>query len=150
MIDWKDPKSSVSKYFNVCELIWLPTWKRLAVESDGLDEHVKAQLLVFAIQMDTVRDFLGSPILVHCWYRPPAYNAQIGGAKYSAHMAQGPWAAVDFHVDGFGSLAGCAEMRAKILPMLDSWGFRMEDIVGDWVHLDSKPTGNGLPRFFRP
>lgn len=149
-IDWKDPKAKASDHFTVGELIWLPQWRRLAVDTDGLDYRVKRQLLTFAKRMDRVRVYLGYPIAVHCWYRPPAYNSLVKGARYSAHQCQGIWSAVDFHATGFDGIEGCSIMRAKILPMLDSWEMRMEKISGPWIHLDSKVPGDGQPRFFTP
>jgi len=151
-IDWTDPKAQVSKHFSVGELLWLPTWSRLATEGDGLDEHVKGQLVAFAGSMDKVRQFVAMPIVVHCWFRPREYNSlpSIGGARHSAHMCEGSWAAVDFHVGGFDGTDGCAEIRAKLLPMLDAWGMRMENRVGTWIHLDSRQPNDGQPRFFIP
>lgn len=149
LIDWKDPKAEASKHFSIGELIWLPTLVRLATEEDGLDDHVKGQLLNFATLMDVVREFVGAPIVVHCWYRPPAYNALVKGARYSAHQCLGNWSACDFHVMGFDGIDGCTITRAKILPMLDSWGMRMENNSGgNWIHLDNKTPGAGQPRFF--
>ncbi|CAN5686338.1 hypothetical protein BH23CYA1_BH23CYA1_08310 [soil metagenome] len=51
--------------------------------------------------MEEVRDRLGNrPIRVNSWYRDPASNAAVGGARFSRHMAGD---AVDFVVIGLGS-----------------------------------------------
>lgn len=42
--------------------------------------------------------FGGAPITVNSWYRSPARNRAVGGAKNSMHMTGG---AVDFTIDGF-------------------------------------------------
>ncbi len=148
-IDWNDEKSLISRYFTVREALWLPTWGRLATEADGLTDRIKGEIEFFAQEvMDVLRGALAAPILVHCWFRPPAYNALIGGAPKSPHMSTGHWSACDFHLAGFGTTEGCADTREWIMPYLAPLGIRMEDIVGPWVHCDSMPPLSGQPRFF--
>jgi hypothetical protein len=81
---------------------------------------------------------------VHCAYRPLAYNILVGGVMGSAHLAG---RAVDFHVQDLD----CDEARALILGhnLLNSLNLRMEDIQGDWIHIDTRnPSQRG--RFFKP
>jgi len=145
MIDWNDPASQVSKYFTVKEAIWLPSWNRLATYEDGLTDQVKQTLTDFLnTKMDGVREFLGSPIHVHCCYRPPAYNQLIGGSAKSAHMALIGAAAIDFDIG-----EPCDHTRAKLLTELTPRGLRMENNPGSkWIHLDNAPP---IPnRYFKP
>ncbi len=141
-MDWLDPSAKVSKFFTVKECLWLPTWKRCADASDGLDDTVKANLKDLCGKLDKVREFLGKPIMVHVTYRPEKYNALIGGAKNSTHKFG---KAMDFHVTGLP----CDEVRKLLLPKLADFGLRMEDLPGSgWIHLDtSEPKPN---RFFKP
>ena len=39
-------------------------------------------------------------------------------------------------------------MRQVILPHLEEWSIRMEDINGGWIHIDTNPVG--YKRFFKP
>jgi uncharacterized protein YcbK (DUF882 family) len=142
-INWNDPASKISDHFTVKDALWLPTWNRMASANDGLDEAVKTSLIALFKQMDVVRDFFGKPIIVHVTYRPDAYNKLIGGAPASSHVRG---MAVDFHVVG----VNCDDARAKIVPMLEAWGMRCENLPGSsWVHLDMRAAGPG-GHFFKP
>lgn len=155
-LDWNDPKSKISKYFTVNDAIMLRNWNRLANQDDGLNDTVKANLIEIFRKMDIVREFLGVPVYVKSAYRPSAYNVSIGGAKQSAHMAAIGYAAVDFwcDADGDGDKDGddCDVIKAKLMPMLEQWGLRMEDNGKNarWVHIDDKALVAGGNRFFKP
>ena len=153
MIDWSAPEAMISRHFSVHEALWLPTWRREADEEDGLDERVKAELVRLAKIMDIVRDRIEVPIVVHCWFRPKAYNALVGGAQGSAHTCGGPWSAVDWSAalpscQSRGE--SCDKLRAMILPWLEEFGLRMENNGpgAPWVHLDTKPPV--ATRYFKP
>jgi hypothetical protein len=149
-IDWTDPAAMVTTHFNVSDCLMLPTWGRLANESDGLDDDVKANLVTLCNHMETIRQFIGNkPIQSHCAYRPAAYNELIGGAPHSAHVIG---KAMDFHVVEYGGNNGCDYVRGLLVPQLQEWGVRMEDTSEkanrDWVHIDfAQPNPN---RFFKP
>lgn len=152
-IDWTDPACQVSPHFTVRDAIWLPQWERLSLPSDGMTPAVCASLVRFILgPMEDIRSALGNkPIITHVTYRPPAYNAlqSVGGAPGSAHQCLGPWAAMDWHLEG--SL--CDDVRKKILDLglLEFLGLRMENKPGaGWVHLDNAPTGANGRRFFTP
>ena len=57
-----------------------------------------AELAAF---LERVRvQFGGKPIVITSGYRPPAINAQVGGASNSEHLYQPGCGAVDFYIDG--------------------------------------------------
>lgn len=143
-----DPKELIPgcSHFTWREALWLPSWNRMAEESDGLTDEIKQNLISSFQWMETVRSYFDKPINVHVAYRPVAYNQQIGGALHSQHSVG---CAVDFDVVGMS----CDEVRAKILDegKLDEWNLRMEDngMGAGWIHLDSRAPGPG-GRFFKP
>lgn len=153
-IDWSNPDAKISRHFTVKEALWLHHWNRLANEADGLNDHVKAQILRMAEKMDVIRDFIGLPINVHDWYRPEKYNAdpRVKGAKRSKHMCLGDHSAVDWDapVDGAASEEeACDILRASLEPKLEPWEIRMEKNPGaPWVHTDNAEVV--LLRYFRP
>ena len=91
--------------------------------------------------MDKIREYLGKPIKVHVTFRPLEYNRQIGGALKSAHTLG---LAMDFDCG-----EDCNKTRKKLLPKLEEFNIRMEDINGPWVHVgcDYSP---GKTRYFKP
>lgn len=156
-IDWSNPKAKISKHFTVEEAIMLREWKRLANESDGLNDHVKAQLVrIFREVMDPIRELLGKPVFIKSAYRPQAYNVAIGGAKKSAHMCVLNYAAVDFWTDqdGDGDKDGkdCDDIKAILMPLLAKMNIRLEDNGkgARWVHVDNREVPPGGNRFFKP
>lgn len=156
VLDWNNPSSKISKYFTVKDAIYLRNWNRLGNESDGLNDTVKKNLIEIFKKMDVIREFLNIPVYIKSAWRPSAYNVSIGGATFSAHMANVEYAAVDFWCDinGDGAKNGkdCDDIKAKIRPKLVEWGIRME-INGDgatWVHIDNKPVPSNGNREFKP
>ena len=146
-IDWNNPESKISEHFTVKEALWLPGWKRLANEADGLNDTVKTNLIKIFKKMDTVRNFLGKPIKVHCAYRPEEYNKSVKGAAHSSHKADVDSAAVDWDCG-----ENCFETQKKLDPMLEGWELRMENNGSDatWVHLDNREVPPGGKRWFKP
>lgn len=145
-IDWSNPECKISKYFTVKEMIYLPTWKRMAIETDGLNDQVKTDLIDLAKSMDIVREYFGKAVNVHVTYRPTAYNVAIKGALHSAHT---DGAAMDFDIIGMS----CDDARKQINDgnMLEAWNMRMEENDGgNWIHLDRRALSPGGHRFFKP
>ena len=129
------------KYFTLREALYLPTWHREADEKDGLNDEVLRNLNGIFSTLDEIRGIFGSSITIHCAYRPPAYNKEIGGAPKSAHI-EGK--AVDFSVKGYD----CNHVREVLHPILDAMKIRMEDLPDSpWVHIDSRQSA---PRYFKP
>lgn len=159
-IDWSNPKSYVSEFFTVEEVLYLPGFHRLATAEDGLTDDVKEVLEWFAVEkMDKIRRHLDFPIVVHSWFRPELYNKKIGGALKSAHMARLEKnhiqiAACDFHpfITGDTQVACSYYAKQMIENYLSEWDIRMEnngDFSG-WVHIDTKPPGHTGNRYFKP
>lgn len=151
MIDWTNPAAQVTAHFTVRECCYLPSWSVLHQPSNA----EQANLTQVCELMEKVREFLGTPINVHCMIRPQAvnapgdphdgqdYNAAVGGASHSAHAIG---LACDFDAEGLD----CDDVRARLLPELEGWGCRMEQRSGsgNWVHVDLAPvTGH---RYFKP
>jgi uncharacterized protein YcbK (DUF882 family) len=146
LVDIPALNERISRHFTWKEALWLPQWKRMANEADGVTDQVLENLKILFQKMDLVREFIRRPVVVHCAYRPKLYNELVKGAPSSAHLALEPGvAAVDFNVDGLA----CMPTKIDFLPMLDIWDMRMErnGIEADWVHLD---TGRKGIRYFRP
>lgn len=45
-----------------------------------------ANVQLLAKNLQVLRDHIGVPIIINSCYRPPDYNAKIGGAKSSQHL----------------------------------------------------------------
>lgn len=152
-IDWSDPKAKISKYFTVNEALMLREWKRLANAEDGLTDEIKANIVKTAQKMDVIREFVGKPLLIKSWLRPPKYNVAIGGAAQSAHM---DGLAVDWWTDenGDGHLDGqdCDQLKELLAPKLEEWEIRMENNGrgARWIHIDLRAVPAGGKRFFKP
>lgn len=79
-VNWNDFKCPISKYFIVGEATHHDK-KRIPT-----DNNVKSNILKLAKELDKVREAWGGAIGVTSWYRPPAINQSVGGAKYSQHL----------------------------------------------------------------
>lgn len=151
-IDWSNPKSQISEHFTVHDATYLPTWRIYHQPS----EAEKKAILETALKLEQVRSLLERPLNVHCWIRPSSvncpnapsyhgrnYNALVGGAKNSPHIYG---QAVDFNPLSMT----CGDARAILVEHLSDLGIRMENIEGNWVHIDTRCPLPGHPRFFRP
>jgi len=141
----------ISKYFTLGEATYLPKWNTNHIPT----EEELTNLRRLAAVLDAVRDYIGSPIIVHVWIRPEAancvnsdhngqsYNKLVGGASRSLHRYG---LACDFHFKEIG----CDDAKILLMPKLEDFGLRMEDngAGAGWIHLDlGKPNPN---RFFKP
>lgn len=158
-----------SKYFTWHEALWLNKWQRYANESDGLTQIVLDSIEHFVTNLNIVRESLAVPFIVHVWYRPVKYNAEIGGATKSSHIIATPLpilppphldagkelcsVAVDFHpVFTSSVMVDCKLGREKIIAgdLLNKLGLRMENNgeTASWIHLDNAPVIH--ERYFKP
>lgn len=81
-------------------------------------------------------------INVNSWYRSPAFNKQIGGAKYSQHV-EGRATDITVHVRGHGKVhpRTVAEIAAQV-PEFKSGGIGWYDADhGSFTHTDTRPNG---------
>ena len=118
---------------------------------DGFNPEIQGAAIFDFVRgpLQQLRVAIGLPFVVHCMYRPPAYNKLVGGAEGSAHMAATGAAAIDFDLNGSMT---CDQARQAIVQMgyLDQFGLRMEQRPGsDWVHIDNREPGQS-GRFFVP
>ena len=126
------------QHFKWKEALYLPSWDIHVFPY----EDIALNIIQTANRMDAIRNILGKPIHVVNWYRPPSYNQEIGGSKFSQHMNG---LAVDFYVKGYNSEV----VRELLLDFLVRLNIRMEDLPGaNWVHIDLGPVGKN--RFFKP
>jgi hypothetical protein len=151
MIDWNNKESKISKYFTVKEATYLPSWDCYHTPS----EDEKKEIIKLAEKMDIIRERLGKPIKVHVWIRPKSvncpnherhgqdYNLFIGSKSTQSGHIFGQ--AIDFSVKGETDFKA---LRQKMIPWLEELKIRMEDIEGNWIHIDTKPVGSA--RFFKP
>jgi len=159
-VDWSDPKANISKYFTVHDATWLPSWSKYHSPTD----EEKAFIIELAHKMDAIREFLGEPIIVHVWMRPKDYNSWLyhnvvwkalsEEEKAKKKVPNSPHItgrAIDWSVQGKKTVEGCDEIRKKIIPMLPVWGVRCENIIGNWIHIDTIAPGvnpDGKKRWF--
>jgi hypothetical protein len=153
-INWSDLNENISDHFKVGEALLLPSWRVYHIPSD----KEKEEIVKTADVMEKIRALFGTGISIHCWMRPlqanapgtqyhnQNYNAFVGSkSTMSAHIFG---RAVDFHVNGKQGADQCAQVRQTILPHLEAWNIRMEDIGGAWIHIDTYPVKSS--RFFKP
>jgi hypothetical protein len=172
-IDWSNPKAKISKYFTVHEACFLPSWGVLHIPT----EEEKANILKTAQKMDLVREFLGESITVSVWLRPKSCNCnnpKFNGQDYNTWLYNNvvwknltPEAkalkkvpnsphrtgdAVDWILTGKNTNEACDIVRSKLLPKLEEFGVRMEDVSHfskrNWVHIDTRQVVN--KRYFKP
>jgi len=113
------------------QALYLPSWGRHAKPSDVTNtsmDTVLANIERQAAALQKVSDHFGKSIVVHCWLRPPKYNAQIGGAGNSAHLRGN---ATDFHMEGI-----TAEGVRKVLKANPKLYPGTGENNVSWVHID--------------
>jgi len=104
----------------------------------------KNKIISIAKRLELVRAYFGhKPIVITSWLRIKPYNKLIEGAKNSPHLYG---MGVDFVIPGIP----CDKVRKKLLPCLEEYDLRMENLPGaKWIHVDSRlPIGDR--RYFKP
>lgn len=86
--------------------------------------------------------FTDVSINVNSWYRSPAYNAKIGGARYSQHV-EGRATDVTVHVKGYGKVhpRTVAEIGATIKAFRNGGIGWYDEEHGGFTHFDHRPDG---------
>jgi hypothetical protein len=143
-LDWSNPECMVSKYFSVNNCLLLHSWNRLATTEDGYDPN---QLIALCVKLDQVREILGVPMNVHCMFRSKEYNIEQKILLPTGNDVHAMSLAVDFDA---GPSLTTDEVKAKLLPMLEELGIRMENngARSSWIHVDIHPVIHN--RFFKP
>ena len=124
--------------FKWSEVLFLNQWDFYCYP----DEEIQNNLINVMTKLQWIRDYFQKPIRITSGWRPNHYNKHIGGAKFSEHRFGN---AVDFQVIGISAQT----VRASLYPLLNHLNIRMEDIHGNWIHIDTKLPGRG-GRFFKP
>jgi uncharacterized protein YcbK (DUF882 family) len=111
---------------------------------DTLPVELKKNLQTLLERVNDVAAIYPGPLTVNSGYRPPEYNAKIGGAPNSWHCK---CAAVDF-ADKDGALWTWCMAH---LPELAKIGLWLEDksATKTWVHMQIYPPKSGA-RIFKP
>ena len=94
------------------------------------DENVVNGILKVAAVMEEVREYLGGhPIRINSWYRDPATNRRVGGARRSRHLSGD---AVDFVVSGIPPF--------QVNRKLDSWWGNRGGLASarSFTHIDAR------------
>lgn len=129
----------LSAHFSIEELIRSTVGQRL-----GIDNTPSAQILdnlyTLAGGLERVRFVLGATMHIDSGYRCPKLNAELKGAKDSAHMKG---LAGDFIAPDFGTPA---EIVDAIVAQKEAVGFNRVIMEGSWVHIDFPPEGEA-PKF---
>jgi len=88
--------------------------------------QITRNIITLAERLDKIRaDFGGRPIIIISWYRPPAVNRAVGGARHSHHQLG--WGA-DFKIRGVAP----REVANRIAP---TWAGGLGDNSA-YTHLD--------------
>jgi hypothetical protein len=174
-INWTNPSQKLTKNFTIKEALYLPSWNAYHIPSDAeknaiLDIAKKVTKIISKLEQKLGKQL---QINVHAWMRPEKSNipgSKWDGKDYNRYIYETQvWKdltpeqkaqkkvpnsphktghAIDFHVIGYEGKEKCAEMRQLLLPHLEEFGLRMEDLSGGWIHLDDMPVVN--QRFFKP
>lgn len=115
-----------SKYFTWKEALWLESMQAYALPDPFTIKNIQRQ----AIQLDRVRNYFGSPVIVTSWLRPPKYNSLIGGAPNSWHVKG---LATDFTVMHVSIDEVKRRLQAEGARVYEGRG---EIHNGNWCHLD--------------
>lgn len=128
-IDWTNPEANITDHFTVKDACFLHQWNRLAVLEDGVNTD---KLITLCQKMEQIRSILNQPIVVHCMFRSPDYNKQIGAPSNDVHSMN---LACDF--DCNPNLT-CDQIKTILLPQLELLDIRMENngAGANWVHID--------------
>lgn len=135
-IDWTNGACKVSNHFTVAEAITLHSWNRLANESDGLTDQVKAEIVKLCSIMDQIRDLIGCPMNVHCIFRSVQYNQEVLHSLPKDVHSMGM--AIDWDANSHYTIE---QAKEKIRPVLEQFGLRLEGGTTTWIHNDTHALG---------
>ena len=130
-----------TKYFTVKEATYSATAERGGWGNLPETEEQEKNLQDTMYKMDKVREFLGSPIVVHCAFRNTRTNAAVGGVENSFHIRG---LAFDFSSPRYGPVKDVFDALKNRLTefKIDKliWEHN-RDFSRNWIHLQVQPEG---------
>ena len=133
----------ITEHFVWREVLFLPKFKLYCYPD--LEQYNNLKLTVAKLEL--IRSLVKCPIKITSGLRPGIYNSYIGGAKQSTHKVG---LAADFIVNGFDTYSACNHVRNVLIPYLDEFQIRLEDMsTANWIHIDLRGPGPA-GRFFKP
>jgi Peptidase M15 len=132
-MDWTNAAEQVTEHFTVKDCLFLHSWNRLATADDGVDFD---KLLTLCQKLEEIRSALGCAMNVHCMFRSQEYNA-AQDIKPAADV-HSMCLAADFDCNHTMSIA---DVQAKLEPLLEDLGIRMERNTETWIHIDLRAPG---------
>jgi uncharacterized protein YcbK (DUF882 family) len=123
-----DPVTHVTENF---------TWSEVACHDGTLiPAGLKPNARAVAGVLERIRARYGGPLIIISWYRTPAYNLRIGGAKHSRHLLGDGVDCRPISPRNVGRLSDLIEamMAEGALPELGGLG-----TYPAWVHVDCRP-----------
>ena len=96
---------------------------------------VLTNLQELAANLQVLRDYLGTPIIINSGYRSPAHNKAVGGAQFSQHVLG---KAADISCNKYTP----EQVHAAILHLIKSGKLKSGGvgIYDSWVHYDTRGT----------
>ncbi len=132
----------LSRHFTLAEAMASNTARKLGIDNTPPDEIVPRLAFVAETILEPIRANYGVPIVFDgglSWYRCPALNRAVGGARNSQHVTG---EAVDVEVRGVSNI----ELAYFVRDNLDFDQLILENWDGvtpssGWVHVSAKLTG---------
>jgi zinc D-Ala-D-Ala carboxypeptidase len=123
------------QFFKWSEVEKSSTAVKLSIPNKPTDDAAWAAVDLTLAVLDPLRKHLGVPVRPTSWYRSPALNKAIGGARNSDHMRG---RAVDIVADGYTAVQLARIVRSLGLPVDQGIGY------GDapHLHLSHRPGSN--------
>jgi uncharacterized protein YcbK (DUF882 family) len=129
----------ISEHITEAEAFKSQTATRKGIDNTTTDPEVLANMKHVAELFEQIRANFGKPIGISSFYRSPALNKAVGGAKTSQHVRG---EAIDIDADIFGGVKNSEIFAfAKTLDfdqLLWEFGDANEPA---WVHISRKRTG---------
>lgn len=129
----------ISKHISEAEAFKSQTAVRKGIDNTTTDEFILANMRYVAELFEQIRAHFGIPIGISSFYRSPALNKAVGGAKTSQHTRG---EAIDIDADIFGGVTN--KQIFDFAKTLDFdkliWEFGDSNNPA-WVHISRKRVG---------